>query len=90
MYNIAPQAKCSSWILTWSICLCFSGVLYLVAFFKGERFDEEDKSAKSMGVDTDKMKKDATDAAAKRAIQHAKENPEQVRNLASQAASGII
>jgi hypothetical protein len=90
MYNIASQAKCASWIITWSIVLCFSGILYIIAHVKGERFDEEDKSAKSMGVDTDKMKKDATDAAAKKAIQTAKENPEQARNLAAKAASGII
>jgi hypothetical protein len=90
MYNLAPAAKCAAWIVTWSICLCFSGVLYVIAHFKGERFDEEDKSAKSMGVDTDKMKKDATDAAARKAIQTAKENPEQARNYAAQAASGII
>ena len=90
MYNLAPAAKCAAWIITWSICLCLSGVLYIIAHVKGERFDEEDKSAKSMGVDTDKMKKDATDAAARKAIQTAKENPEQARHYASQAASGII
>jgi hypothetical protein len=43
-----------------------------------------------MGVDTDKMKKDAGDAATKRAIQAARENPEQARNLAAKAATGII
>jgi hypothetical protein len=90
MYNLASDAKCASWIITWSIVLCFSGVLYVVAHFKGERFDEEDNSAKSMGIDTDKMKKDASDKAAKKAIQTAKENPEQARNLAAKAATGII
>jgi hypothetical protein len=90
MYNLASAAKCASWIITWSIVLCFAGVLYVVAHFKGERFDEEDNSAKSMGIDTDKMKKDASDKAAKKAIQTAKENPEQARNLAAKAATGII
>ena len=90
MYNLASAAKCASWILTWSIVLCFSGVLYIVAHIKGERFDEEDKSAKSMGVDTDKMKKDAADAAAKKAVQTARENPEAARSMATKAATGII
>jgi hypothetical protein len=90
MFNLAPAARCAAWIITWSIVLCFSGVLYFAAYFKGERFDEEDNSAKSMGVDTDKMKKDASDAAVKKAIKTAKENPEQARNLAAKAATGII
>ncbi len=90
MYRLASDAKCAAWILTWSIVLCFSGVLYIVAYAKGERFDEEDNSAKSMGVDTDKIKKDASDAAAKKAVQTARENPEAARSMAQKAASGII
>ena len=90
MYHITDVPKCAAWIIVWSIVLVFSGVLYIGSFIKGERFDEEDNSAKSMGVDTDKMKKDAGDAATKRAIQAARENPEQARNLAAKAATGII
>jgi hypothetical protein len=72
------------------IFVTFEQVLYVFAHIKGERFDEEDNSAKSMGIDTDKMKKDASDKAAKKAIQTARENPEQARNLAAKAATGII
>lgn len=55
------------WIAVWGSDLMLAGMMFIGAFFKGEPFDDGDKSAAGLGVDSNKIKTKAASKVVKSA-----------------------
>ena len=54
--------------MVWAVWLALTALCYILAFFRGERYEAEDKTVGALGVDESKVRKSVTQAAAKSAV----------------------